>query len=828
MNDASPLVPPNTVPADMYATLFDNLINGLAYCRAEYEGDTAVDFIYLLVNEAFCRQTGLPDVTGRRASEAIPGITQTDRALIERYGRVARGGAAERFEHYVEALKMWFSISVFSPAPDHFIAVFDVITERKNAELALRQSERRLARVIEGSDQGFWEWNLQTGEFSVSPRFETMLGYAPGEMKLDPANWPAYVDPDDLRLAHESIRRHTEGAIPAHEVELRMLTKSGAWHWVLTCGRVVERDAAGNPTMMSGTHTDIHQKKQAELALRQAAAVYENTQEGVLITDADGHIVSVNRAFTAMTGYTLDEVLGMTASILKSGRHDAVFFAAMWAEIAATGRWQGELWNRRKNGEIYPQLTSISAVRDGRGHVSRYVGVLTDISAIKASEERLEFLAHHDPLTNLPNRLTLFSRIERAMKVAKREGHSTALLMLDLDRFKDVNDSFGHLVGDSLLQRVAEGLRCRLREVDTLSRLGGDEFTILLEKLHRPDDASRVAEDILDTLRTPWTLPGGSQLRVSASIGIAHYPGSAVSPEELLQQADAAMYRAKREGRGRYHYFSQDLTHAARARLELESALRSAIENGELRAYFQPQIDIRSGHLVGAEALVRWHKNGDRVIAPDAFIPLAEETGLIVPLGEWMLREACHQASSWPARRGNPLGVAVNVAAAQIRRADFADMVLGILAGSGLPPERLELELTESSLQGEEDAGLAQLARLRDAGVRIAIDDFGTGYSSLAYLKRLPLDVLKIDRSFVEHVVNRRDDREIVTAIVQIGRTLGFKVIAEGVETQAQLDILDGLACDLYQGYLCSKPLPAEDFMAFAKHGTALGNRSPQ
>ncbi|WP_374400438.1 EAL domain-containing protein [Niveibacterium sp.] len=827
MNEAHQPGQHDGVPADIYAALFDNLINGLAYCRAEYEGDTAVDFTYLLVNDAFAKQTGLQQVAGRRASEVIPGITQTDQALIARYGRIARGSGAERFEQYVEALKMWFSISVFSPAPDHFVAIFDVITERKNAELALRQSERRLARVIEGSAQGFWEWNLQSGEFSVSARFETMLGYAPGEMKLDPVNWPAYVDPDDLRLAHESIRRHTEGAIPAHEVELRLLTKSGEWHWVLTCGRVVERDAAGRPTMMSGTHTDIHQKKQAELALRQAAAVYENTQEGVLITDADGHIVSVNRAFTAMTGYTLDEVLGMTASMLKSGRHDAIFFAAMWAEIAATGRWQGELWNRRKNGEIYPQLTSISAVRDGRGHVSRYVGVLTDISAIKASEERLEFLAHHDPLTNLPNRLTLFSRIERAMKVARREGHATALLMLDLDRFKDVNDSFGHLVGDSLLQRVAEGLRCRLREVDTLSRLGGDEFTILLEKLHRPDDASRVAEDILETLRTPWELPGGSQLRVSASIGIAHYPGSAASPEELLQQADAAMYRAKREGRGRYHYFSQDLTHAARARLEMESALRSAIDAGDLRAYFQPQIDIRNGHLVGAEALVRWHKGDGGVVTPDTFIPLAEETGLIVPLGEWMLREACQQACSWPARK-DPLGVAVNVAAAQIRRPDFADMVLGILTSSGLPAERLELELTESSLQGEDEAGLAQLARLREAGVRIAIDDFGTGYSSLAYLKRLPLDVLKVDRSFVEHVVNRRDDREIVTAIVQIGRTLGFKVIAEGVETQAQLDILDGIACDLYQGYLCSKPMPAEDFMAFAKHGAALGDRSPQ
>lgn len=816
MNDARmPGIDANA-GVDVHASLFDNLLNGLAYCRMEYEGERAVDFTYLRVNKAFVTQTGLHAVEGRKVSEVIPGFLQRDGGLIARYARVAADGPAERFEHWVEAMDMWFSISVFCPARGYFIAVFDVITDRKRSEFALQQSERRLARVIKGSDQGFWEWDLRSGVFSVSPRFETMLGYAPGEMQLAPENWGAYVEPGDLARAHQSIARHLAGQSAAHEVELRCRTKQGAWRWVLTRGSVVERDADGKPTMMSGTHRDIHDKKQAELALRQAAAVYENTQEGVLIADAEGHIVSVNRAFTAITGYAAEEVLGQRPSLLSSGRHDALFYAQMWKEIGATGRWQGEIWNRRKSGEIYPQLTSISTIPDEHGEVYRYVGVFTDIAAMKASEERLEFLAHHDPLTSLPNRLTLFLRLERAMQQARHDGHHMALLMLDLDRFKDVNDSLGHLMGDSLLQRVADGLRRRLRGADTLSRLGGDEFTILLERINRPDDASRVAEDILNALQETIVLPDGTNIRVSASIGIATFPGHAASPEALLQQADAAMYRAKREGRGRYQYFSEDLAHSARARLELEAALRNAIEAGELRAYFQPQVDVQSGRLVSAEALVRWQEPSGRIVQPDAFIPLAEETGLIVAIGEWMLRESCREAVRWQQSGLPPLGVAVNVAAAQLRESGFAQRVIDILSGSGLAPQRLELELTESSLLGGEDEAVTQLTRLREHGVRIAIDDFGTGYSSLSYLKRLPLDVLKIDRSFVERIAEHQGDREIVTAIVQIGRTLGFKVIAEGVETAEQLAFLGTLSCDRYQGYFCSKPMPADAFVSFA------------
>ena len=793
-------------------TLFDSLLNGVAYCRMIYDDDEPVDFRYLSVNEAFVGQTGLTGVTGRLVSEVIPGLRETDAELLKIFGRVAANGDPERFEYYLTALQMWFSVSTCCPQAEHFLAVFDVITERKQAEASLLESERRLTRVIDGSDQGFWDWNLLTNTFTVSSRFETMLGYVPGEMAINVENWAAYVHPEDLEKAWASISRHLAGESPLHEMELRCREKSGKWRWILTCGRIVERDADGQPVMMSGTHTDITERKKTERELRQAAAVFENTQEGVMITDSRARIQSVNRAFTQITGYSLEEARGRTPALLRSGRHDDAYFDEIRACLVNSGYWQGELWNRRKSGETYPQLTTINIVREDAGTALHYVTVFTDVSAIKASQEHLEFVARHDPLTGLPNRLMLFSRLEHAMSAARREKRGIALLLIDLDRFKDINDSYGHLAGDHLLQQVAETLKSRLRGADTLARLGGDEFTILIEEMSRPDDAGRVAEDILSVLEEPWRLLNGKDVHVSASIGIALHPGPSSTPEELLQQADAAMYRAKKEGRAHFQYFSEDLTHNARERLDLESRLHRAIEGDELEVYFQPQIDISSGLVIGAEALVRWPSPDGCVVTPDRFIPLAEETGLILPLGRRVLRETCLAGRTWLDAGRPPLMLAVNVSARQLRDPGFADEVLAIVQETGFPANLLEIEITESSLMSGQDEAICQLQKLRARDIRIAVDDFGTGYSSLAYLKRLPLDVLKIDRSFVEHIAQRKDDREIVTAIIQIGHTLGFRVVAEGVETVEQLALLREKDCDIYQGYLYSPALPRRQF----------------
>ena len=555
------------------------------------------------------------------------------------------------------------------------------------------------------------------------------------------------------------------------------------------------------------------QQEKAREQLRLAASVFESSGEGIVVTDAEQRILMVNRAHIEISGYTEAETLGQMPAMFKSGHQGHDFYADMWASINTAGHWQGEIWDRRKNGEVYPALLSISAVKNESGRVTHYVGIFTDISRLKESEARLDYLARHDLLTGLPNRLMLNTRLEHALDRAYREKKQIALLLLDLDRFKDVNDSFGHAVGDELLQQVAGRLTKRLRDADTISRLGGDEFTVLLEDISHPQDAARVAEDLIGAMNEPYQLSNSSEVRVGTSIGIALYPDHAGTEAELLQQADAALYSAKAEGRGRFKFFSDDLTRAARERIALESSLRRAIAHNELRVYYQPQVEISTGRITGAEALVRWQHPDEGLILPLRFIPVAEETGLIDAIGAWVLKETCRQGKRWIDDGLPPLTLAVNVSPHQLRHGDVAATVATILAETGFPPEWLELELTESALMEREGDAVAMLERIRAQGVRLALDDFGTGYSSLAYLKRFPLNVLKIDKSFVEDIPHHQDDMEIAAAIVAIGHTLHFKVLAEGVETEEQLAFLAGQGCDLYQGYLNSPPLPAADFL---------------
>ncbi|MEQ1636783.1 MAG: EAL domain-containing protein [Methylococcales bacterium] len=559
------------------------------------------------------------------------------------------------------------------------------------------------------------------------------------------------------------------------------------------------------------------ERTRIETQLRLTAKVFDQSHEGFMVTDAEHNIILVNHAFTLITGYSKHEILGKNASMLSSSHYDQDFYRTLLQSIDAEGYWQGEIWNRRKNGEAYPELLNISAVHDASGKVTEYIGVFADITQLKASETQLEFLAHHDPLTALPNRLRLFFRLQHGIDMARRENKQLALLMLDLDRFKDVNDSFGHLAGDQLLQMVAARLTNRLRDIDTVARLGGDEFTVLLEDITHPEDAARVAEEIIADLSEPWELPLSGEVLIGVSIGISLYPQHGNTPEILLQQADAAMYQAKERGRNCFAYFSDDLTRTARERIELEARLRRAITQNYLRVYYQPQIDMISGLIVGAEALVRWQDPIEGLILPARFIPVAEQTGLITALGAWVLRETCRQGRQWLDEGLPPLNLAVNVSLHQLRQGDINNLVATVLAETGFPAGYLELELTESGLMERALEAVELLNNLRTQGVRLAIDDFGTGYSSLAYLKRFPLNVLKIDKSFIDDIPNHKDDMEIAAAIVAMGHTLGFKVLAEGVETQEQLNFLKAQGCDLYQGYLCSRPLPANDFAAFLR-----------
>jgi diguanylate cyclase (GGDEF)-like protein/PAS domain S-box-containing protein len=570
------------------------------------------------------------------------------------------------------------------------------------------------------------------------------------------------------------------------------------------------------------TFMDIGERRKSEARLRQSAKVFDSTTDGVTITDAAANIIAINRAFTEITGYTEAEALGRNPRLLKSGRHDESFYQSVWQSLAQTGSWSGEIWNRKKNGEIYPEWLTISGVTNGDGRLTNYVGVFADISQIKQSEAKLERLAHYDPLTDLPNRLLFNARLEHAIRHAERNGTLLALLFIDLDRFKTVNDGLGHPAGDRMLREVAQRLSHCVRAEDTVARLGGDEFVIVLEGLDTTTPATVLADKLLVTLTRPFGLEG-QEVFIGASIGISTYPADGTDTTTLLKNADAAMYRSKEDGRNTYRFYDAEMTRSARERLVLETNLRQAIAQQEFVLHYQPQVDVASGEMVGVEALVRWDHPVSGLISPIRFIPLAEENGLILPLGEWVLFTACAQARAWHETAGMPpLTMAVNLSPRQFRQEKLAEHVRAVLDATGLPPARLELEITESALMDNADQAVATLRALKDLGIQISMDDFGTGYSSLAQLKRFPIDKLKIDQSFMRGIPHDQSDMEIVATIIAMARNLHLKVLAEGVETEAQLAFLQIHGCDTYQGYHRSRPLPARALEAWL-----AANREP-
>jgi diguanylate cyclase (GGDEF)-like protein/PAS domain S-box-containing protein len=580
--------------------------------------------------------------------------------------------------------------------------------------------------------------------------------------------------------------------------------------------RVMERTAALSESN-ADLQKEIAERKRTEEALSQAAAVFENTSEAAMVMDTKNRIVAVNKAFTEITGYAQDDVVNKTPQMLRSDKHDEPFYAAISASIIKTGRWSGEVWNRRKNGEIFPVWLNISTVVDDLGQVTHYVSVFSDITPIKESQEQLERLAHHDALTGLPNRLLFHARLEHALERARREGRLVAILCFDLDHFKNINDSLGHPAGDRLLQVVTKRLLDSVRREDTVARLGGDEFTILLEELQEPKDAGIVAEKALNVLAEPFELDG-HEAYVSGSVGISLFPADGHDVTTLLKNADSALYRAKEHGRNNYQFYTEDLTTAAFKRLALESSLRRAVERGEFTLYYQPQLSLNNGRVVGAEALVRWQHPELGLVFPTEFIPMAESTGLIVKLGEWVMDTACTQAKAWQKEGLPPIRIAINLSSVQVNRGDIITTVERVLQETGLDPQYMELEITEGLIMQQTHQTIAILDKLKAMGVMLAIDDFGTGYSSLSYLKRLPLHRLKIDRSFVCDIPDDSEDMAITRAVIALGNNLQLVVVAEGVENETQLEFLRSNGCDEAQGYLYSAPVPAADFAAFVRN----------
>ncbi|PTQ78781.1 PAS domain S-box-containing protein/diguanylate cyclase (GGDEF)-like protein [Nitrosomonas oligotropha] len=563
------------------------------------------------------------------------------------------------------------------------------------------------------------------------------------------------------------------------------------------------------------------QKVYAAETLKQAAAVFESSREGIVITDLEPRILAINRAYTEITGYSEAQVLGKNPKIIKSGHHGKPFYQAMWASLKTVGHWSGEIWNRRRNGEIYPQWLTISTVCNDRNEPCNYVGVFADITQMKQSEAQLAHLAHYDPLTGLPNRLLVQSRLHHAIERAQRHNLRIATLYVDLDRFKNVNDSLGHPIGDELLIMLAARLKKRLREEDTLARLGGDEFLLVLEDIKEPSESASVAQTLIDLLATPFALPSGHEIFINASIGISLFPDDASNVTELIQHADMAMYLAKKEGRSTYRYHTEALSIAANERLVMETRLRHALTAGEFVLHYQPLIDAHSGRAVGVEALVRWQPPGEAIVPPGKFIPIAEETGLIVPLGEWVLRTACAQGRAWIDAGFAPLVMAVNLSVRQFQSENLAEVIQRVLEETKLPAACLELELTESMFMEHAERSIDTLKTLKAPGIQLAIDDFGTGYSSLTYLKRFPIDKLKIDQSFVRGLAHDPNDREIAATIIAMARGLKLSVLAEGVESEQQLAFLRQHGCDYYQGFLFHRPAPAKELEAWLREHSA-------
>lgn len=601
----------------------------------------------------------------------------------------------------------------------------------------------------------------------------------------------------------ESALRHREG----HEIPVDVV-------WT------AHKSSDGDVEVFSTTSRDITERKRIEAELRIFATAFES-QEGMMITDANSVILRVNNAFTKVSGFTAEEAIGQTPRLLKSGRHDAGFYDAMWKSIHNTGAWEGEIWNRRKNGEIYPEHLTITAVKDHKGTITNYVTTFRDISTTKAAVSEIKHLAFYDHLTGLPNRRLLIDRLNQALASSARSRNNGALLFIDLDDFKTLNDTLGHNMGDLLLQQVAQRMEGCMREGDTVARLGGDEFLILLEDLSAQEmeaatQAKNVGNKILASLNQPYQL-GSHEYHSSPSIGATIFSNGNHSQEELLKQADIAMYQAKKSGRNTLCFFDQGMQEAINARAALESELRMALEKRQFQLYYQPQVDD-SFHPSGAEALIRWNHPERGLVSPAQFIPLAEETRLILPIGQWVLETACAQLKAWQQQEiTHELVLAVNVNAQQFHMAGFAAQVQAVVQRYDINPMRLKLELTESMLLEDIENTIATMSALKKIGVQISLDDFGTGYSSLQYLKRLPLDQLKIDRSFVCDLTSSRSDTAIVRTIIEMARNLDLDVIAEGVEMEEQRQILIKNGCTHFQGYLFGKPVPLGEFEASLK-----------
>ena len=669
-----------------------------------------------------------------------------------------------------------------------------------------KQLESRLQVALNTSGFGVWEHDYASGRNEWSTSLAQILGRNRGPATT--AEALALIHPEDRHMGEEAL------ASPSNEFhfeEMRMQHLDTHWVWCEVRGRVMQRDKDGKPTQVLGTMADISRRKADEAEHRLSSIVFSGISDGICITDPQGQILLTNQAFAKVTGYEAAEALGNNPRMLRSGVHGADFYRDMWETITRYGNWQGEITNRRKDGELVREWLSISAVRDCYGRLTNFVGIFSDLSEREAAAERIQYLSSYDPLTNLPNRNLFADRLSQALINAHRFNRETAVILLDLDRFRIINDTLGPPVGDEILVEIARRLNLQVRDGDTIGRRSGNEFGFVMANLSHERDVIALAQRMLDAITVPFNIAGQS-IVITASIGISVSPRNGSDVDTLLKCADAALLRAKKAGRNTFRFYSPEMDADAERRLGLEAALRDALQLNEMMVYYQPQISLESGNLIGMEALLRWNSPQFGSVSPVEFIPIAEETGLILPIGEWVLRTACKQTRRWLDLGLVNLRVAVNLSTRQFRQANLPGLVSEALAESGLPASALELEITESAFIDDVEEAIAQCRALKAIGSKLSLDDFGTGYSSLAYVSRFPFDKIKIDQSFVRDIIENPVNAAIATAAIVMARSMNLSVLAEGVETAAQASFLRGRRCDAMQGYLFSRALPASEF----------------
>ncbi|RXR04242.1 putative bifunctional diguanylate cyclase/phosphodiesterase [Pseudoxanthomonas composti] len=681
-------------------------------------------------------------------------------------------------------------------------------------ELPQDRRDEYLKQALWASGEHFWDYDL------VHRRLHRMhAGERPRSGAItvleDEQDLPP-IHEQDLPLVMERLRAHLQGDTPVFASEHRMrLGQDPTWVWIRARGRVVEHGADGSPVRLAGVARDVTNSRRAAYEHRIASEVMRSMGEAVAVLDWEFNFVTVNPSFTRITGYSEAEVRGQPVTVIGSPQNAEDLRARIQLPLTRDGRWSGDVWNARKDGDEVLCRIDANEVLDADGERHLYVLIFNDITDQKRAEQELRYLANYDTLTGLPNRALLSERLSRAVVRARREGGRVAVLFVDLDRFKDINDSLGHATGDRILRAAAARVQQAVGAQHTVARLSGDEFTVIVEGIASHQQAEAVGARVIEAFHAPLAFGERLEMAVSPSIGISLYPDHAQVPSDLLKHADTAMYQAKAAGRHTYQLYSVAMDEKTKHRAILASGLRRALEREELYLVYQPRMGLASQQIVGAEALLRWESREFGSVAPSEFIPLAEETGLILEIGTWTLRQACQTLVDWHAQGRSDLSVSVNVSALQLQRGDLSRVLETVIAETGVDPRRLELELTESTIMANPAKNADTLRACRQLGVALAIDDFGTGYSSLSYLKRLPLTTLKIDQEFVRDLTHNADDQALTQIIINMSRSLGLNVVAEGVEHAGQLALLQANGCDEVQGHYISRALPGPECLAF-------------